>query len=99
MGREHIEIKHKVLELCAEDDYGSWELWWAISADSKVTTKEDLVSVLEELVNQHALVAKMRAGDNGLLVAPFSRARLSAELKNEARPDPESFYWFGAHDT
>jgi hypothetical protein len=99
MNRERVDIRHKILELCAEDDYGSWELWWAVT-DNAASSAEDLqqefIAIVEELVNERALLVKTRAADHNFLAAPFSRARLQTELKRASRPDPDSFYWFGA---
>src|SRR4051794_39588995 len=56
------EIKADVLEVCSEDDCGSWELWWHISA--KVSTdqisgvKHMFVNVVSNLVSSGKLIAK-----------------------------------------
>ena len=99
MNIERADIRHKILELCAEDDYGSWELWWAIKDKAQGTVadiRQEFTAIIEELVNERALIVKTRGANHNFLNAPFSRERLQTELKSASRPDPDSFYWFGA---
>ena len=98
MTLERIKIRHKVLELCAEDDYGTWELWWSVSGEAPEGTddlRRDFAAVVETLVSERELVAKRRSAGGALVASPFSRKRLLAELKNASRPDPNGTYWFG----
>jgi len=98
MTLERVDIRHKVLELCAEDDYGSWELWWAVTDHENVPAKDlrrEFAAVIESLVNKRALVAKRRGAGGELLAAPFSRKRLLSELESASVPDPDGSYWFG----
>ena len=47
------EIKAGIIELCSEDDYGSWELWWNISAQvtpaQTTALKRSFLDVVSEL--------------------------------------------------
>ena len=99
MNIERADIRQKILELCAEDDYGSWELWWAVKAKAQGSVadfRQEFVATIEELVNERALIVKTRGANHNFRNASFSRERLQTELKSAARPEPDSFYWFGA---
>lgn len=100
MDRRHSSISGKILELCSEDDYGSWELWWAITSDHKNVADQDLqldfINVIENLVRDRKIVAKIRTVGPRFLIVPFSRERLNEEIKSAIRPDPNTFYWFGS---
>jgi hypothetical protein len=102
MNRQRTNIKNRILELCAEDDYGSWELWWAITPEDRDAEEADLsqdfVRVVEELVNKKAIIPKSRDSNHKLSVVEFSRKRLKKEIKGSAQPDPDQYYWFGLPD-
>jgi hypothetical protein len=95
MDRRHNSISEKILELCSEDDYGSWELWWAISSDHKNVADQDLqldfINVMENLVRDGKIVAKKSTAGTKFLIVPFSRERLNEELKSAIRPNPDTF--------
>ncbi|HVB17822.1 MAG TPA: hypothetical protein VNF04_14895 [Stellaceae bacterium] len=92
-------IKNTILELCAEDDYGSWELLWAVTGSDKrtdvATARQDFVAAIEDLVVQGAIVAKTIGADGKLCEIPFSRPRLEKEVEKADCPDPDHDYWFG----
>ena len=48
------EIKAGIIELCSEDDYGSWELWWKVSAQvapaQTTALKRSFLDVVSELI-------------------------------------------------
>lgn len=89
----------KILELSAEDDYGSWELWWSVRSRSpgapRHGPKQNFVSLIENLIKDGKLVAKTRGDDGKLQVAEFDSLRLLNELERADQPDPDTFYWFG----
>lgn len=94
---EHI--KANVIELCSEDDYGSWELWWNISAeappDQTPALKRNFLDVVSELVSAGKLIAK-RQGMNGRITeVEYNREKLAHEIDSAGGPDPDSFFWFG----
>jgi hypothetical protein len=100
MNGQRGSIKGKILELCSEDDYGSWELWWAITSEYKNVAGQDLqldfIDAIENLIRDGKIVAKTRTGGPKFLFATFSREQLNEEIKSAVRPDPETFYWFGS---
>jgi len=92
-------VKAAVFELCSENDYGSWELWWKVSADAEANQtaqiRERFLDVVSELVSGGKLVAKAHAADGEIASTRFDRAKLSLEVDSAGNPDPESYFWFG----
>jgi hypothetical protein len=92
------EISSKILELCSEDEYGSWELWWAVSPGRENDVDRDLqlafIDVIEDLTRDGKIVAKERIDGLRSQIAPFSRERLKKEINSAFHPDANSFYWF-----
>jgi hypothetical protein len=99
MNRERTSIKDQILELCAEDDYGSWELWWAIGAENRISKEgelqHDFLTAVEELVKDHVIIAKAKTADHKIAPVSFSMKRLQEEIRNAAKPNPDQYYWFG----
>jgi hypothetical protein len=98
------EIEGKVIELCSEDDWGVWELWWAIggTSDSSPATaelKSSFAKTLCELIAQGKLAAKRRDALTPITgqakPADFSEDLLWAELNEIHTPRPDTMYWFG----
>jgi hypothetical protein len=94
---EHI--KTNVIELCSEDDYGSWELWWNISAeaspDQMPALKRNFLDVVSELVSTGKLIAKRQRMDGQIMKAEYNREQLAHEIDSAGTPDGDSFFWFG----
>ena len=93
------QIETDILELCSEDDWGSWELWWNISADAskdeRIELKGRFVSVVSELVIDGKLITKAHAADGNIAPIGFDRDKLAGEIDSADNPDPDSFFWFG----
>src|SRR5688572_24447240 len=98
------EMEQTILELSAEDDYGVWELWWAIGGTSNhspgmAELKSRFARTICDLVGQHKVVAKRRDALTGRTgqakPAEFSEHLLLAELNEIDQPRPEEMYWFG----
>ena len=93
-------IKAKVLELCSEDDYGSWELWWDISAEVPAeqlpSLKNQFLDVISEQVSAGKLIAKMHSTDGNTAATRFDRDKLAREIDSAGDADPDSFFWFGS---
>ena len=89
----------KVLELCSEDDYGSWELWWDASAkvpeDHVPDLKRRFLDVVSELISAGKLIAKAHSADGNIAPTRFDREKLAREIDASGDPDPDSFFWFG----
>src|SRR3712207_3500543 len=88
-----------ILDLCSEDDYGSWELWWRVSADEPPAARgaaaERFVATVEELVGRGRIRTMRRLGRSGTLrPVPFDATELRAQLESASSPDPDAFYWF-----
>jgi hypothetical protein len=92
------QIEASVAELCSEDDYGSWELWWNISADVPPNEipelKSRFVDVVSRLVSAGKLVAKGHAADGNIAANQFDREKLTREIDGAGDPDLDSFFWF-----
>lgn len=92
-------INADVLELCAEDDYGSWELWWHISADvpaEQIPALNPLfLDVVTNLVSSGDLTAKVHSTDGNITATEFDREKLAREVDSASNPDPDSYFWFG----
>ena len=99
MTAEDPRIRQIVIELCEEDDYGSWELLWALSADAQDVPREllakKLADVVETLVTELLIVTMIKKTDNNFRNVKFSKARLLEQLRDAHDPDPDTFYWFG----
>ena len=94
------QIQADVLELCSEDDYGSWELWWHVSAKipaEQVPALEHLfLDVISNLVSSEQLIAKVQSTDGNMTATKFDREKLAREVDSAGDPDPDSFFWFGS---
>ena len=95
---EHIQAD--VLELCSEDDYGSWELWWHVSseipAEQVPALKRLFLDVVSNLVSSGKLIAKVHSSEGNITATKFDREKLARELDSAGDPDPDSFFWFGS---
>ncbi len=93
-----IEIESKILELVAEDAYGSWELWWDISADidknQKELIKKKFIETISNLIEANKLEVLHHKAMGAYEHASFDPKQLEFELENSSTPDPDSFYWF-----
>ncbi len=94
------EINADVLELCSEDDHGSWELWWHISAEVPEeqipALKHVFLDVISNLVSSGNLIAKVHSTDGIITATEFDREKLARELDSAVDADPDSFFWFGS---
>lgn len=92
-------IKAVVLELCTEDDYGSWELWGDISAGVAADQEDELqkrfLDVVSELVSGGQLIAKTHSSEGNIAPTGFDRVKLAREINSASDPDPDSSFWFG----
>ena len=93
------EINADVPELCSEDDYGSWEFWWHISAKVPAeqirALKHLFLDVVSKMVSSGNLIAKVHSIDGNITATEFDREKLARELDSADDPDPDSFFWFG----
>jgi hypothetical protein len=94
------QINADVLELCSEDDYGSWELWWHISSEVPAEQipglKQLFLDVVSNLVSCGKLIAKVHSTDGNITATKFDREKLARELDSAGDPNPDSFFWFGS---
>jgi len=90
-----MEMKQKILELCSEDDYGSWELWWAICQNSpKETIKFTFIKAITDMIDQGLLIAKKHDQSGHLQQTFFSKDKLLLEIDRQLT-NVDGFYWFG----
>jgi hypothetical protein len=93
------QIEAGIIELCSEDDYGSWELWWNVSAevpdDEMPALKSRFQKVVTDLVTEGKLIAKRRDADGGIMPTQYDQEKLAREIASAHEPDPDSYFWFG----
>ena len=93
------EINAGIIELCFEDDYGSWELWWNISAQvapaQTTALKRSFLDVVSELVSAGKLIPKHRPTTGQITTIGYDREKLGREVDSASKPDPDSYFWFG----
>jgi hypothetical protein len=93
--------REKILELCSEDDYGVWELFWAVAPFLKKENQEQnpeilFIQLIRDFIDERLIVSKIKnQTTNQLKPVAFDTNTLTMQLKKLANPDPESFYWFG----
>jgi hypothetical protein len=96
---KHPGIKEAMLELCAEDNYGLWELYWSYrglvrGADC---SDEEFLNALQELITQ----GKIDPYDKNQYTGKFDRTtfelgRARSELEDIKRHKiTDRLYWFG----
>jgi hypothetical protein len=93
------EIKAGIIELCSEDDYGSWELWWKVSAQvapaQTTALKRSFLDVVSELISAGKLIPKHRRPIGQITATGYDREKLAREVDSASKPDPDSYFWFG----
>jgi hypothetical protein len=93
------DLKVTVLELCAEDYYGVWELYWNYQGltGTKEVDDELFIATLEELVAAKEIVSYEKNKYNEKFEQTiFEVERLRSELKAvKADKVTEQLYWFG----
>jgi hypothetical protein len=95
-------VRSRIIELCSEDAYGSWELWWSLGA--KKTEKQDalcdrFIEAVQGLVREGVIIALRKDEHNQFSVVQLDRDRLRYELQNADHPKPSEFFWFDVADT
>jgi hypothetical protein len=95
-------VRSRIIELCSEDAYGSWELWWSLGA--KKTEERDalcdhFIGSVQGLVNEGKIIALRKDEHNRFSVVQLDRDRLSYELQNANHPKPSEFFWFDVVNT
>ena len=92
------DIRNTILELCFEDDWGSWELWWSISSKTLSgdvpKTKELFIEIISELVASGVIVSKKHELGGVCVPVAFDVSRLIQEIEHSDRPN-DNCYWFG----
>ncbi|MFZ3374122.1 MAG: hypothetical protein WA183_01035 [Chthoniobacterales bacterium] len=92
-------LEKEILELCSEDDFGSWELWWKIHGDHHREDEEQLkrwfVNAVAALVNCGTVIAKKRLPTGDMMSTTFQLDKLNRDLAAADDPDPDRNYWFG----
>jgi hypothetical protein len=101
----HQTARNKILELCSEDDYGVWELFWAVAPFFKHenqdgNTETVFIQLMKDLIDEGLIVSKAKKQKTGQLeISTFDEKKLAIQIKNLNQPLPESFYWFGFHES
>ncbi len=98
--RNYQNARDKILELCSEDDYGIWELFWDVSPFFEVKKENKssttiFTQLIKDLLNEKLIVPKAKNKTTDQLeVTALDEGELANQLKNINQPT-ESFYWFG----
>lgn len=96
------KLTSTILELTSEDAYGSWELWWNISAhvskDEFSTLRDEFISVVSLLVQEGKIrtLNLKHGGKESYSPVVLVKERLKFELDHVDDPNPSEFYWFEA---
>ena len=91
-----MQMEKAIRELCAEDDYGVWELWGRASTIPQLDPAERVelfCSIVERLVEEGSLIAKKRS-KNGLEVVKLNPEELRAQVLAGKWEEIEGRYWF-----
>jgi len=92
------KVRSKILELCSESEYGSWEFW----STKKNKTKAEgrlIIRVISELVKEKKIypIEYESVADQTYKPVRLDMLRLKNEIKRSMKPynvDPLKFYWF-----
>jgi hypothetical protein len=90
-------IQSRIIELCSEDAYGSWELWWSLGAkeaEERNSLCDRFIEAVQSLVREGKIIALRKAERNQFSVVQLDHDRLRYELRNADHPKPIEFYWF-----
>jgi hypothetical protein len=89
--------RQEILELCSEDDFGVWELWWQVREEIPQKDAEMIFTkLIQDLTSKRLIIPKRKNQITSQLEeVSFDANILAVQVKNSADPDPESFYWFG----
>jgi len=94
---EQKTIRSRVIDLCSEDAYGSWELWWSLGpkeTETLVVLRDQFVLCIQELIADGTLLALKKSDHNLLSVVALDVERLKYEIQNSSRPVPLDYFWF-----
>jgi hypothetical protein len=95
-------IQSRIIELCSEDAYGSWELWWSLGA-KKPKERDSLcdrfIEAVQDLLNEGRVIALRKDEHNQFSVVQLDRDQLTYELQNADHPKPSEFFWFDVANT
>ena len=90
-------MRSRIIELCSEDAYGSWELWWSLGA--KKAEEQDsfcdrFIEAVQGLVSEGKITALRKDEHNQFSVVPLDPDRLRYELRNSDDAKPLEYFWF-----
>jgi hypothetical protein len=95
-------IQSRITELCSEDAYGSWELWWSLGpkkAEERDALCDRFIGSVQGLVNERKIIALRKDEHNQFSVVQLDRDRLRYQLQNADHPKPSEFFWFDVANT
>jgi hypothetical protein len=84
------EIQGILEELCSEDDWGSWELWWNIAAEVSPNEipvlKSQFLDVVGNMVATGKLIAKRQNADGQCIPTSYDQeSYLTRSIQNAIR--------------
>lgn len=88
--------REKILELCSEDDYASWELFGAVKPFFESHAQESFLDLIQDLVKEGRIASKIKSKTTSELeLVVFDPKNFSNQLEKIHQPAPYSMYWFG----
>jgi hypothetical protein len=91
-------IKETILDLCSEDAYGSWDLWWAVRAEfsevDRPQAHRDFVAAIGQLVKEGKIASVKYVEGGPFEPVIFDEKRLDREVQQADSPNGKEFYWF-----
>ncbi len=85
------KVKNIILELCEEDDYGCWELWWAAKAEG--ISQKDFIAITAILIANGEIEVQSPLPEGKFIKCAFDIKKFEQEINNPT-PDHDNFYWF-----
>jgi hypothetical protein len=95
-------VTSRIIELCSEDAYGSWELWWSLgakNAEERNALCDRFIEAVQGLVREGVIIALRKNEHNQFSVVPLDGDRLRHELQISDDPKPFEYYWFDVANT
>ncbi len=95
------KIKSNILELCEEDDYSSWELYWSYNTLCRDIDVEKcnsmFIDCMNELINDGTIVSKIHHEKTGeCTLTKYDSEKLNNDILNINNKKYYSLiYWFG----
>ncbi len=93
-------LEDRILEMCKEDDYGCWELWWTMRPFMSGVESSDageFVKCISKMCDLGYIYCKTRRRDSVMEKSSLEVGKLLADILNLTTPlkSEDGLYWFG----